>query len=128
LVPSPWKPGEPLLFQDVGYADRADLMSPGFKDLRNVINGEVFFSQCDHSFSDLVLFGGLLGPFSWRKEERAMGVLSEGMDQDPETSFRVSEASGSILTAEALDEKGAESLVLPVGGILRLEEVTSHAC
>jgi hypothetical protein len=128
FVPSPWKPGEAFLFQDVGYADRADLMSLGFKDLRNVINGEVFFSQCDHLFSDLVLFGGLLGPFPWRKEERANGVLSEGMDQNPKTSFRVSEAPGSFLAAQTLDEKGTEGFVLPVGGILRLEEETSHIC
>ena len=57
-----------------------------------------------------------------------MGVLSEGMDQDPETSFRVSEAPRCFLAAQTLDEKGAESFVLSVGGILRFEEETSHAC
>jgi hypothetical protein len=128
FVSSSWKPGEAVVFQDVGYTDRAELMTSGFKDLGNVINGEVFLSKRDHLFSDLVLFGGFLGPLPWWNEERAMGVFSEVMGQDPETSFRIPEAPGSLLVAYALDEIGAEGFVLPVGGVLRLEEEASHIC
>lgn len=61
LIASSWEPGEAFLVQDDGHTDRAYFASFAFEHSADIVNGEVLFSQCNHVFPDLVLFGGHLG-------------------------------------------------------------------
>ena len=74
---------------------------------------------CSRTLSFLGAFWGPLG--GW-KEEGAVGVLAEVMDQDAKASFRVPESFGGLPVGQALDEIGAQGLVLSMGGVGGLEE------
>jgi hypothetical protein len=50
------------------------------------------------------------------------------MDKDPKASRGISEALGDFGSRETIDEEGAESLVLTVSGIGRLEEDAGEVC
>jgi hypothetical protein len=71
---------------------------------------------------DFVILGGLLRPFGGWKEEGAVGILAEVVDQDAKASLRVPESFGGLLVAQALDEIGAKGFVLSMGGVGGLEE------
>jgi len=49
-------------------------------------------------------------------------VLPELMDQDAKASFRVTESFSGLLVGQAIDEIGAQGLVLSMGGVGGLEE------
>ena len=51
-----------------------------------------------------------------------MGLLAELADQDTETARGITEAAGSLLGGEFLDEEGAQGLILAVGGVGGREE------
>jgi len=71
---------------------------------------------------DFVFLGGLLRPLGGWKKEIAAWILAEVVDQDAKASIRVPESFGGLLVAQALDEIGAEGLVLSMGGVGGLEE------
>jgi len=52
--------------------------------------------------------------------------LPKLMNQNAKASFRVSESSGSLFVAEAVEEISAKGFVLSMGGIGGLEEEASH--
>ena len=62
------------------------------------------------------------GPLAGCEEEVASGILAELVDEDAEASRGVTEAASGLGAGEAIDEEGAEGLVLAVGGVGGLEE------
>jgi hypothetical protein len=88
----------------------------------DVIDGEVLFPQGDDDVSEGIGLGCGVGPLGRGQEEGAAGILAELMDQDAEATWGVAEAAGDLGAGEAVDEEGAEGLVLAVGGVGGLEE------
>jgi hypothetical protein len=63
---------------------------------------------------------------SWRpprrEEEFPVGILAKLMTEDAETAGRVAKLPGRMGGGVALDEKGAEGLILAVDGVFRFQE------
>ena len=112
--------GESLLVEEVGDgggAERVPLMLQGPAD---VIDREVLLAQGDDALATLL--GARPARGAVGDEERAAGVLAEAVDQDAEAAGAVAESSGGLLGGQALDEEGAEGLVLAVRGVGGLKE------
>ena len=56
------------------------------------------------------------------QEEIASGILAKLVDEDAEAAWGVTEAASGLGTGNAVDEKGAEGLVLAVRGVGGFEE------
>ena len=111
-----------LLFEDDANIGRAQGVSLLLEEAANVINREVLLAGLDNAVANRIGFGSVLGAFGWGQEKGPGGVLSEMMDQDPETALGVAKAAGGLFGGELVDEEGAQSLVLAVGGVGGLDE------
>jgi len=99
-----------LLLEDnanIGRAERVSLL------LKQAANDAV---------ANRIGFGSMLGAFGWGQEKGPGGVLTEMVDQDAETALGVAKAAGRLFGGELVDEEGAQSLVLAVGGVGGLKE------
>lgn len=128
LIGAAWEPRKTLLFEDDANIGRAQRVSLLLEEAANVINREVLLAGLDDAIADRIGFGSLLGAFGWGQEKGPGGVLSEMVDQDPETALGVAKAAGGLFGGELVDEEGAQSLVLAVGGVGRLEEGLRRVC
>ena len=113
---------EALLLEDLGDGDRAERMPLVGQGAADVIDGEVLLPQGDDGVAEGIGLGRGLGPLGRRQEEGAAGILAELVDQDTEAARGIAEAAGDLGAGEAIDEEGAEGLVLAVGGVGGLEE------
>lgn len=113
---------EAFLPEDLGDGDRAERMSLVGQVAADVVDGEVLFPQGDDGFAEGIGLGCGLGPLGRGQEEGAAGILAELMDQDAEAGRGIAETAGDLGGGEAIDEEGAEGLVLAVGGVGGLEE------
>lgn len=111
-----------LLFEDDADIGRAQRVSLLLEEAADVIDGEVLLTGLDNAVADRIGFGSLLGAFGRGQEEGPGGVLSEMVDQDPETARGVAKAAGGRFGGEFVDEEGAQRLVLAVGGVGGMEE------
>ena len=80
------------------------------------------FAQGDDAIAEGIGFGCGLGSLGRGEEEVASGILAELVDEDAEAPWGVAEAASGLGTGEAIDEEGAEGLVLTVGGVGGFEE------
>ena len=88
----------------------------------DVVDGEILFAQGDDTVAEGVGLGCGMGPFGRCEEEVTSRVLAELMDEDSEAPRRVTEVASDLSTGGAVNEEGAECLVLAVGGIGGFEE------
>ena len=123
-----WQSRKTLLLEDDANIGRAQRVSLLLEEAANVINREVLLAGLDDAVADRIGFGSLLGAFGWGQEKGPGGVLAEMVDQDPETARGVAKAAGGLLGGELVDEEGAQSLVLAVGGVGGLEEGLRRVC
>src|SRR5437764_15193564 len=86
------------------------------EDSLDIINGKVLLTSPNNLFAQGIGFGSLLRAFRRGQEKGPRGILSELVNQDTKTPCRIAKTLGGVLGGEFLDEEGAQSLVLAVGG------------
>src|SRR5262249_55401541 len=122
LVATARQLGEALLLEDRGDGRRAERLAITGQGPADVVDGEVLLAEGE----DLLPQPSLLArrpALVWSgDEEVAVGPVAEPVDEDAEAPRRVAEASGGLGRGEALDEEGAERLVLSMGGVGGLQE------
>ena len=122
VVAAPGQFGEALFLQDCSDGRRAQRFAVAVEGAADVVDGEVLLAQGDHLIPQSRLLAGRSALASAREEEVALGLIAELMDEDPEAPRRVPEAGGGFRRRDAIDEEGAESLILSVGGAGGLQE------
>ena len=93
-----------------------------FESLTDFIHGMVLLAQRDEEGAG----GGLLGlgtrSGAGGDEEGGVGVAPEGVAEHAEGTRRIAEGASGLVGGPAVDIIGPECLVLPLFGLLRLEE------
>ena len=113
---------ESFLLEDLCDGDRAERVSLVGQVAADVVDGEVLFAQGDDTVAEGIGFGCGMGSLGRCEEEVASRVLAELVDEDSEAPRGVTKAASDLGTGDSLDEKGAEGLVLAVGGVGGFEE------
>ena len=88
----------------------------------DVVDREILFAQGDDAVVHGIGLRSGLGFFGRLDEEVASGILAELVDEDSEAPRGITEAMSSLGAGEAIEEEGAEGLVLTVGSVGGLEE------
>ena len=121
LVATAWQAGKAFGAQDLvngGQTEPVPLRRQGIVD---VVDRQVLLAQGDNQRPGGILLGLDLRPGSGLGEEVA-APMAEDMAQDPERARGVAEAPGGIGGRHPLRKVRAQGLVLPVPGLLGLEE------
>jgi hypothetical protein len=90
------------------------------------VDGEVLLAEGDDLLPQPVLLARRPALVWSEDKEVAVGLVAELVDEDAEAPRRVAEASGGLGGGEALDEEGAERLVLSMGGVGGLQEAAGQ--
>ncbi len=88
----------------------------------DVVYGEVLFAQGDDAVAEGVGLGCGLRSLGGRQEEVASRVMTELVDEDSKAPRCVTKAASDLSTGRSLNEEGAKSLILAVGGVGGFEE------
>ena len=91
----------------------------------DVIDGEVLLSQGEDLLEARRIPLAGMGLPAIVDEESPLGILAEAVDEDAEATGTVAEAPGGVLRGQALDDEGAEGLVVAMGGVGGLEEAAA---
>ena len=122
VVGPAWQASESFVLEDLCDGDRTEGVSLVGQIAADVVDREVLFAQGDDAIAEGIGLGCGLGSLGRCEEEVASGILAELMDEDAEAARGVTEAASGLGAGKAIDEEGAEGLVLTVGGVGGLEE------
>jgi hypothetical protein len=122
------KPGKTFFFENQGNGNRTHPLTAFFQNPADIIDGQILLSQGDHFVSDAARFRRSLRSLLRRKEEGAIGMLTEFMGENTKTSRRIPEAMGDFGRREILDEVGPEGFILAMSGIGGFEKEVGHMC
>ena len=92
------------------------------KNITDVINGQILFSERYHLFANLIFLGGCAGSFRRRHKKLSIRVLPELVDQNPKTPLGVAKSSGCFLTGDSVDKVCSQGFILSMRGVCGLEE------
>jgi len=104
---------------DGGETERVALLPQGVVD---VVDRQVLLAQGDDQRPGWILLGLDLRAAGGVGEELAAAPMAEGMTQDAERARGVAEAPGCLGRWHPLGKVRAQGFVLPVPGLLGLEE------
>lgn len=122
LIAAPRKPSEALLLEDQRDGGGTELAPALPQALADVVDGKVLFAQSDDLCTEPIDFGCCPWSFGRWQEELPVRVFPELVTQHPKAARRVSEPIGGFRAGEPLDKVGAESLILTLGRVGRLQE------
>ena len=98
-----------------------------FQGSLDVIDGKILLAHGEDELADGVLLGLAAGTGFEVAEEIGLGA-AEVVAENAEGAVSIAELLGGLLRRDTVDEKGAESLVLAVGGGGGLEEEAGLGC
>jgi hypothetical protein len=114
--------GEALGFEDFPHAGRAQGTAPLLESLADFINRMVLLAHLHDQVARRRLFGLGLRTVAWGEEEGGLGFTAEMMTKDVKGIERVAKGASDFWSGAALDQIGAQGLVLAVFGQARFEE------
>jgi hypothetical protein len=100
----------------------------GLERFADFVDGVVLFAQSDDQSAGGRLFGLGARAGAGGQEKGWLGMVAEGVAQDPEGAWGVAEGASDVLGGAALDEKGAEGLILAVFRDSRFKEEAARVC
>ena len=125
LVAAPRQAAEPLRSHHLVNRREAQGVALLGQGIVDVVDRQVLLAQGHDQRAGRILLRLDLGPPRDVPEELAPGPLAEAVAKDPERARRIPKAAGRRGRGEALDEVGAQRLVLPLPRVLRLDEEAS---
>jgi hypothetical protein len=116
--------GEAFLAQQDGEGIDTDGVTGQGQFALDVVDGEIAFAHRHDEFADTITNWGETWPVRDGLEEADLliGVMAELVTEDTERTGRVAETAGDLKGRKAIDEVGAEGLVLSVQRVFWDEE------
>ena len=128
VVGAAWQSREPFVLENLCHGDRAEGIPLMGQVAADVVNGEVLFAQVNDTLPEGIGLGCGLGSFGRGEKEVPLMVLAELVDQDSEASRGVTKAPSNFGAGGSINKKGAEGLVLAVGGVSWFKEDLRQVC
>ena len=122
LVQAPGQRRKTLGPEDFPHGGRAEGTVALFEGLADFIDRVVLFAELDDQVAGGRLLGLGLGTVAWGDKKDRVRLAAEVVAQDVKGIERVAEGAGDVFGGPALDQIGAQGLVLAVFGQAGFEE------